>query len=233
MTERPILFTGEMVRQLPGICDGETCKSQTRRLNGLDEINETRDLWFLDGINVHNGNAFAVFSQPLACNPAQRWVKPVKCPYGAPGDRLWVRETWADANSDDGPVICYRADLDRHYCHKDAWPIEYERYPGCSFSNWAGDLESGTEGHWRPSIFMPRWASRITLEITDVRVQRVQEIGQGDACEEGRPLGVEPIEWYAALWNKINGKKAPWASNPWVWVIGFKRIDAEKAEAAG
>jgi hypothetical protein len=164
------------------------------------------------------------------------------CPHGQPGDRLWVRETWSDAMSDDGPVICYRANLDRRYLHFDAWPIEYDRYPECRFANWASDLERGIEGHWRSLFHMPRWAARIILEITDVRVQRLQEINEADARAEGFPIpGTQPCivngepgevtffdprTAFAYGWNAINSKRpgCAWIDNPWTWAITFKRL---------
>ena len=171
--ERPILFSGEMVR---AILDGR--KTQTRRV---------------------------VKPQPPPLGGF------VKNPYGQPGDRLWVRETWA---------------LDDKY---------YYRADGA-----VGDRC----GKWKPSIHMPRAASRITLEITGVRVERLQEITISDIYAEGA-ITDEWLEWrddvsgvgmpagsrienerdvWEKLWDSINGKTYPWKSNPWVWVIEFKRI---------
>ena len=130
------------------------------------------------------------------------------CPYGRVGDRLWVRETWR-VNAKGG--------------------INYKAEDG---NSWIG--------RWKPSIFMPRWASRITLEITGIRVESLQDITDGDVDKEGyiwNELGtIEGISFpksdtkspaqraYKSLWNKINGKKHSWESNPWVWVIEFKKI---------
>lgn len=137
------------------------------------------------------------------------WV----CPYGAPGDRLWVRETWADTSRESKKC-----------------PVSYR-------ASWDADDDECRSFPWRPSIFMPRWASRIALEITGVRVQRVQDISEDDCKSEGiclqDPFTVPYRGEYMAtaelrfsfLWDSINAKRGyPWASNPCVWVIEFKRI---------
>ncbi len=135
------------------------------------------------------------------------------CRYGAPGDRLWVRETWSKAKSCNASDLFYRADGERQYGRQHA--LSYvER-----------------ENRWRPSIHMPRWASRINLEVTGVRVERLQEISTTDAEAEGWPGPDErnsiqsayPIAWYSCLWESINGAES-WAANPWVWIIEFKLV---------
>lgn len=147
---------------------------------------------------------------------------PPPCPYGQLGDRLWVRETWAQPTSlDPGPTF-YRAD-----------------YPSCvprQFEN----VPPAEAVRWRPSIHMPRWASRITLDVTGVRIERLQDISEADAMAEGvvethahlRDLG-PCMEWCYAfedLWTRINGAGS-WNANPWVWVIEFKRA-ASREEAS-
>ena len=140
------------------------------------------------------------------------------CPYGQPGDRLWVRETWAPrgvypVTRPDGKfgaaVIEYRADGQR--------------------ATWNHDPIQRIKDDWRPSIFMPRWASRITLEVTKVRVERLQDINRGGAMAEGCPFMniakmTKPLGWYRDLWESINGPGS-WAANPWVWVVEFRRIN--------
>lgn len=155
-----------------------------------------------------------------------------RCPCGVPGDRLWVRECFAltggnirhevnDAESADGVV--YRADNTAAIFtgrERDGRavlaPVKF------------GDVIQ----RWRPSIFMPRWASRLTLEVTDVRVESLQSIGEADARAEGVGMGHSPyvdehpaIDEYERLWNLINGARA-WDLDPWVWVISFKRVTA-------
>lgn len=132
----------------------------------------------------------------------------IKCRFGKVGDRLWVRETWYHANPiEETPgYVSYRADGEF---------IEFYKKQGCK---------------WKPSIFMPRWASRITLEIVSVRIERLQDITENDAVAEG-VMGDEteydqatPKMCYAALWEKINGPGS-WDANPFVWVVEFKRVD--------
>lgn len=128
-----------------------------------------------------------------------------KCPYGAPGDRLWVRETWTTHQNDKGAdCLLYRAEVP-----------DPELY-----------------APWRPSIFMPRAASRIMLEVTGVRVERIQEISEADAIAEGvEIIPIDTSTWtnrqsFSILWDKINAKRGySWASNPWVFVISFKLIN--------
>lgn len=131
----------------------------------------------------------------LKPNGRLRWHR---CPYGQPVDLLWVRETFFCATGEPGRAVYrYRArDDSGHF-----------------------------EGLWRPSIFMPRQASRLTLRVTGVRIERLQAIGQGDACAEGAPAPHEPIGWYSELWDSINGAKA-WELNPWVWVVEFQVFKA-------
>jgi len=138
------------------------------------------------------------------------------CPYGVPGDHLWVRETWATPAVSDKVRSGYVTENILVYFRADS---------------------PANHGKWRPSIHMPRWASRITLEITDVRVQRVQDIrgpdcvAEGVVIHKGLHVGTVTGEWRAAfrtLWDSINAKKGyGWDANPWVWVLTFRRIDDE------
>lgn len=146
-------------------------------------------------------------------------------PYGVPGDRLWVRETFSTSARSvyPCPPAWYRAD-----CGKYDDPTEAEHDPGCNRNR--GDCfacVADCEGKfiWRPSIFMPRSLSRITLEVTEVRVQRLQDISEEDARAEGYPEDhyAEPRGWYAQLWTEINGDGS-WEANPWVWCVSFVRV---------
>ena len=219
--ERPIIFSGEMIR---AILDDR--KTQTRRVikpqPGVGVVAQSvyprpdgRYCWVLDATGV-------ALSEPFGC------------PFGKPGDMLWVKETWADVNSESGPALLYRSDGFMHFCADDAYPVEYERYPNCQFTMWCTDLvyreQRGckSDHKWRSPIHMPRWASRIQLRITDVRVERVKDISEGDAYHEGVVLPEPELQTYYGefkrLWESINGKKHPWWHNDWVWVVEFERI---------
>lgn len=220
--ERPILFSGEMVR---AILNGR--KTQTRRAVKSPYSSDGPFQWvstpegFYGCLDL-SGDGFDVDGKPQV----------FACPYGVPGDRLWVRETWADTNGESGPMISYKAGGDR-FLIDDSSPVDYSRYPGCQFTMWCGDLRRGAPGHsWRPSIHMPRWASRITLEVTDVRVQRLQDISEEDAEAEGAICAYknnEPqsyIDAFHALWDSLNAKRSfGWDADPWVWVITFRRTE--------
>jgi len=140
------------------------------------------------------------------------------CPYGVPGDRLWVRETFVQGHPSDAGEVRY--DL----------PLRYWYRADGDLDMWAGEDGHAGDVPWRPSIHMPRAASRITLEITDVRVERLQAISEEDALAEGVPfVQNDPFERTARrefqdLWDSLNAKRAPWASNPWVWCLTFKRV---------
>jgi hypothetical protein len=193
--ERPILFSGPMVRS---ILDGR--KTQTRRI-----IKHRENRWECSDDGV-TGKAWPfwpcyVFGEP----------EPIAmpCPYGKPGDRLWVRETF---NSDWCDQVIFKAD-------------------GGS----AKDAGYTKEPKWKRSIHMPRWASRITLEIIAVRVERLNEISEADAIAEGvlidgigSPGGPMRVSQRAfkIFWQAINGPES-WAANPWVWVIEFRKTEKE------
>jgi hypothetical protein len=165
---------------------------------------------------------------------------PVVSPYGGMFQRMWVRETFGFLQyPGDHDDIVWQADRAAAHCNaaRDAW---------------SGDvfyLEAITETKWRPSIHMPRWASRLTLEITSVRVERLQDISEEDAKAEGVTLDTVPATIngkpgtftpmthkvaFAYLWNQINGKRAgcSWADNPWVWCISYKRLEVGNADQA-
>lgn len=200
MKERPILFTGEMVR---AIIAGT--KTQTRRPVALVDFkaSDTRgyDFAYRDKRSLWNDVTTARLIEK-------------KCPFGVPGDTLWVRETWAAYTA---PTYEYN-ECDEIECAPCDMRVEGVRWVRREDVVYQADGESSPAG-WRPSVHMPRWASRLTLRVTDVRVQRVQGITSEDV--EGEGFGSVPVhcEWrepFAKAWDAIYGGKAPWQSNPWV-----------------
>ncbi|SAU76920.1 hypothetical protein [Klebsiella quasipneumoniae] len=214
MTERGMIFNSEMVR---AILDGR--KTQTRRIMAPQPADD-----------IERG----IFPNPEAIG----WKSSLRhkhgsttahfCPYGKPGDRIWVRETF------QGPLFDY--DLMDSYC-KDPTPFEKPEFcvykadgvPAPEFY----DADDELHCCWRPSIHMPRWASRILLEITDVRVERLKSISDGDALREGcstadMKSGDCVADVFARLWASIYGAES-WNANPWVWVIEFKRVEGGAA----
>lgn len=214
MKERPILFSGPMVR---AILDGK--KTQTRRVMKV-QPGEFQHVDCEDNLGWHFWWDVVTYDLNLVMGADQAYSDEIKCPYGKPGDRLWVREcAWY------GPQdkrVEYSADLDDEAKQNaKAW---------------------GAKHH--PSIHMPRWASRITLEVTAVEVEQVQDIDWVDAKAEGvdieamRPVdeaGVPhgmgqcdlAIPAFRKLWDSINAKRGfSWESNPHVWVVEFERVSA-------
>ena len=207
--ERPIIFSAPMVRAL---LSGE--KTQTRRAMKLKPHQqiEERD----DGTPwpwMHDGE-----------RDADAWLS---CPYGQPGDRLWVRESW----SPDPPDVDGWGYTAWAGCREGQIAGVPERFRHPRFCNYAADWLHGPI-RWTPSIHMPRWASRITLEVTSVRVERLQDISEADAAAEG--VHTDPdcpaYDAYQALWEQINGKGS-WDANPWVWVLDFKHVAQEVGAA--
>lgn len=240
--ERGMIFNGEMVR---AILDGR--KTQTRRIIKNQREGEcwgvkpaqnpryaghTYDWWLPTG------------TQPYAALPA--------CPHGSIGDRIWVRETWSQLGNEDGCAIdwndelvkgggpeaarIYRASCEQKPGNYGLWSIPDDAF----WKTHTDNMEF--EGAWRPSIHMPRWASRILLEITDVRVERLSEISEEDAAKEGISPAGDLLPAYPGtyltpkgdfssakvafqrLWESIYGEEN-WKASPWVWVIEFKCLE--------
>ena len=218
MKEGPILFSSEMLR---AILAGR--KTQTRRVitRNAPKVVDGAVTWYPGGEKLgFKYIGVEGHSIEVASGWAASW-----CPYGALGDLLWVRETWANP----GGAIYYRADGEFDQDLKDM----------------------GYTTKWKPAIFMPRELSRITLEIVKVRVERVQDISEEDALAEGITLDPRegrfscvtidkhghvdnlghylmprPRQKYEGLWNSINAKRGfGWDLNPWVWVLEFKRCN--------
>ncbi|MFB6453741.1 hypothetical protein ACE38W_00595 [Chitinophaga sp. Hz27] len=214
MKERPILFSTDMVRALLA---GK--KTQTRRLTGLELMNEAPNSWASIGIKSDNGILKQVFFK-------NGKYTAVKCPYGEPGDILWVRERFARYEKVPmyGSISGYLyADGTQNY------PSDALVLPGNGYIPYAVK--------WRPSIHMPKEAARIYLQVTDRRVDRIQDIIENDAIAEGinEVMGgyqnytalyrdaLNPIHSFKSLIEKIHGKEL-WLQNPWVWVVSFRML---------
>lgn len=251
MKERGMIFNGEMVR---AILDGR--KTQTRRIMKPQPGPCPR------GGHWWPSNVFKTMLhvEEEMQNGKGGWGGLVgdACPFGDVGDRIWVRETWATLGNEDGCCVdwegnlckgnersaarIYRASCEQRPGDYGLWSIPDDAY-------WKPHTkEHKFEGAWRPSIHMPRWASRILLEITDVRVERLNAISEEDAEAEGidmealydsqecydciayhnmtgRPTVTGAFKY---LWESIYGEEG-WKSNPWVWVIEFKRVEGGAA----
>lgn len=202
MKERPILFNAEMVR---AILEGR--KTMTRR----PVKPQPHTIPWCDAYGNADDALFWRYGEEK-----EDWPYPRFCPFGQSGDRLWVRETWAEAlgSSFAAPLERYRQGS------ADGYGIGaiYRATPHPDYR-----VET-----WRPSIHMPRWAARITLEITNVRVERVQDITEGDAMAEGAPwedCWSSYRQSFEALWCRTYGPQS-WSWNLWAWVIEFRRIEA-------
>lgn len=205
MTDRPILFNAEMVRAI--LADKKT---QTRKVIKPQprwcEMTQ-QWLWWADKDTLLSWQDGVIHPEMLAASPYQV------------GMNLWVRETFAMRSDIDGKIDPDRA---RHYMY---YRADSTPFDPADIHNW-----HDYGGRWRPSIFMPRWASRITLEVMGVRVERVQDITLEDMIAEG----VTPIQEdcyffdsyaipFCKLWDSINAKRGySWEQNPWIWVVEFK-----------
>ena len=228
--ERPILFLAPMVR---AILEGR--KTVTRRAISVNLTNR---------FDEPRGQADVAAGYPFVECDEGYWPAINFCPYGKPGERLWVRETWGVISHDfdeHGNMIDWEPD-------RPASPIREMRFGQGYYSGhviyradgeavWAGDDDGGGDDRsaWKPSIHMPRVASRILLEITDVRVERLQDISEeqalaegiakhpdgGHHVEDGKHHWASPIDSFAGLWSSVGGD---WDANPWVWCVNFQRV---------
>lgn len=235
MKERPIIFNAEMVR---AILDGR--KTQTRRALRIQPTECNHTHW-PDNPNSewkHDDKGWSCAVCGNGTSLTKRDVKGITCPFGKVGDRLWVRETWgvvSHAFDDDGMMVNWIPD--RPATGINEMPFGNGYYSGHAIYaadgafTW-GDDDGHVDGRscWKPSIHMPRAASRILLEITDVRVERLNDISEEDAKAEGAPteccvIGDKHFLGFRTLWKSIYGAES-WEANPWVWVIEFKRMEA-------
>ena len=214
--ERPIIFSAAMVR---AIIEGH--KTQTRRVVNPQPADSCRNP-FVGEDKIWRFECAQTLRGPISNAEDDR-----RCPYGQPGDRLWVRETFRTGFQKTmfSEGIIFKVDAPKAL----------------------GMDEYSDRRVWSPSIHMPRWASLLTLELIDVRVERLQEISVNDCLAEGIPPITDADQWskpipkepnlpaiyigaYCRLWDRINAKRAPWESNPWVWVLEFKRVSGGKHE---
>jgi hypothetical protein len=201
--ERPIIMQGESVR---AILAGR--KTQTRRVVKLPDAPGHLGKWepgLVGGDGTTSGDGRKAPEMPVLAHT--RTGACIGCPYGLAGDRLWVKEAFLLMTPFQ---VRFRADL---------------LHPDIERPEW--------KGHYRSPLFMPRWASRLTLEITDTRAERLRDITEADALAEAADFhdqfpehAFSRREVYSFLWNTINGKRegCDWDSNPWVWVVTFKRV---------
>ena len=216
MKERPILFSGPMVRE---VLAGR--KTQTRRL--------VRDS-----------------AGPFTGNEAPGWWNMLACPYGRPGTRLWVRETWRTGVELDHMSPAAIADRCISAGYAKPWaPLKYEADGATRDEHYlraGGGADFGGDwGKTRVAIHLPRWAARIEIDVIDVRVERLQSITEDDARAEGvlatdavavfeggagrrRDMERTARGAFACLWDSINGDRALWSTDPWVWVVEFRAV---------
>lgn len=214
MNEKPILYSAPMVR---AIIAGD--KTQTRRV--IKPQPEVSPGGYLTGEWLR---------KPLSGLLAPKIQDIIEhCPYGEVGGHLWVRETWA-TNADCDNIK--PSDINR--CAEVYYRADGSKREVSGGTGWNGIHQGFKKGKYRPSIFMPRAFSRILLEVTDIRVERLQDISEDDAENEGvdflrwipdadETLTAKELFW--CLWDSINAAKHPWESNPWVWALSFKRVE--------
>ena len=251
MSEHPILFSAEMVR---AILDGK--KTQTRRTRGLEDVNIASDLWKLFKIGElgymtkkrYQGR-FGAYFHSEEIEERTLAICPAVCPYGQPDDLLWVREThyrfghWVKNGFTATGKQRYK------FIPETQEVLFYDNPPEKLANGKSKDIHGWYK---RPSIFMPKWATRIWLRVKSVRVERVQDISDADAIAEGVAiLDIDTIgrkvypdyqvpkgflwqshnQYYSAkqsfmtLWDSINEKRGyGWDANPWVWVVEFEKV---------
>lgn len=231
ISELPILFQGELIR-----ANLEGRKNQTRRCKKLDYINECNVCWRYDGIETKENTYTHVFAR-LNKDDSVGYFEKIKSPYGMPGDLLWVRETWSKTD-----FILDKLSPN-HYITKS---LRHQSTKYAYRANWSEDITSHPKnaGIWKPSIHMPKVASRIWLMVEDTTIERLHDISKEDAIAEGvrfidsdniflkgyfnylrkdldEPNYNSPISSFNSLWVLINGEVS-FEANPWVWVVKYR-----------
>jgi len=224
MSEKPILFSGEMVR---AILEGR--KTQTRRVIKPQPFFNEFAIGTYHPTIIDKQGEYAPGEAVFGIWELHDGGWAIKCPYGQIGDQLWVRETFAAA-------------IENNYLKPSDLEGLYIYYKANTGNDWERQSTGEVLGQWRPSIHMPRWASRIQIEIKNMSVERVQDVSEEDAVKEGvlsaqgiqdyktKPLSfaagrTTPKDAFSELWDSINEKRGfSWDSNPWVWVLEFEVI---------
>lgn len=248
--ERPILFSGPMVRAL---LNGR--KTQTRRVMKVQPPTQEAFRGSLFGLDRAVADGVKMYSQNdydrLPKHPTEweltgsvgvareaGFPRRYRCPYGAIGDRLWVKETWRPSKSAGD------WDMDVRYEADGLTRTVYDGEFGAR--DWSMP-KAAARGNVSP-LFMPRWAARLVLEITDIRVERLQDLGEADAIAEGAPQYSSSLklardrafdaslkgyyrEGFSELWESINGKGS-WDANPWVWAVSFRVLSDKERQAS-
>jgi len=232
LNEKPILFNSAMIRSIL-----KNRKSQTRRVikpqppsyNWHPKEHSAQPCYWI-GYSDTGKLRNDVGGLKNDCG----W----KCPFGAPGDRLWVRETWRETWSSSHNPMDKPSKHETGVEYRATWNGRRDPEARIIVTNgprYGGDMAKDGHVKWRPSIYMPRWASRITLEVVGVKVERVQEINGTDAQAEGWPrdqelfptvnAGYKANFWFSNLWDSINAKRGyGWSVNPWCWCVEFKQL---------
>ncbi|MCJ5927650.1 morphogenetic protein [Klebsiella pneumoniae] len=233
MKERGMIFNSEMVRAILS-----NRKTQTRRIMKVQPESNQLGLLLITDSTKHNDIGKYHWAESNATGNHAR-SKLFSCPFGAVGDRIWVRETWSSdfANYYPNDRVWYAADNNRQ--------LDIDMVDGVR-GIYSPESDVHVPFRWHPSIHMPRWASRILLEITDVRVERLNAISEEDATAEGVPPAGSLLPDYLGtfltpkgdfatakvafqrLWESIYGEES-WKANGWVWVISFKRVEGGAA----
>jgi hypothetical protein len=246
MRERPILFQPELVRRIR-----EGRKIETRRLvkpqprRGLlgdgtpiircgdDQLGPLYHVWEPRPAKTKRSGApwLPHGIIPLTEGCRYRWME--HCPYGHPGDRLWIRSTWATAANLDDKSPSRIGQMAVEAGFDGPWAPVWFKAGG--YNNAVSEADAkrdwGGQGKWRPSIHMPRWACRDLVQVESVRMEPLQEIDADAIVCEGIAdfTGYETVDelraMWVELWDSINGDRAAWSANPWVWVVRFKRVD--------
>lgn len=224
MKETGLMFKAPLVR---AILAGQ--KTQTRRVVKWKNLHQGLNLGF-SGLGVEKTPLGWVLRSDTRTSSEWR-CSGTPCPMGQPGDRIYVRETW------QGPLMSSKEWEDHYFSGVDDLPANFRTPDHCKYAADGGPLpefmtmDDELVSRWKPSIHMPKWAARIWLEITDVRVERLQSITEADCLAEGTTGGhgaipgyaysATPLEHFRHIWESTGGD---WAANPWVWVVDFKTI---------